>query len=87
MALIRRHIQISGIINASQYKRIKGKEYKLTEKFDPEKRGASGVSVLVEIRKHGRAMKCRGNEIVFVLWVAYPLWGVSVIFVKNVRAG
>jgi hypothetical protein len=46
MALIRRHIQISGIINASQYKRIKGKKYKLTEKFDPEKRGASGVSWL-----------------------------------------
>ncbi|KAJ5507733.1 hypothetical protein N7527_009876 [Penicillium freii] len=57
----RRYIQITGIINANQCKEIKRKEYKLTEKADQEKTRRKWKKVLVEIRKHGRAKKRRGD--------------------------
>lgn len=57
----RRHVQITGIINSTQVKNMKYKEYKLSEKADQEKTKRKWKKVLIEIRKHGRAKKRRGG--------------------------
>jgi hypothetical protein len=57
----RRHAQITGIISSDKVKEMKRKEYKRSEKADQEKQRRKWKKVLVEIRKHGRAKRRRGN--------------------------
>ncbi|EKV14739.1 Transposon, putative [Penicillium digitatum Pd1] len=57
----RRHIPITGIINSTQVKEMKYKEYKLSEKAHQDKTRRKWKKVLIEIRKHGRAKKRRGD--------------------------
>ncbi|OQE70412.1 hypothetical protein PENNAL_c0116G04342, partial [Penicillium nalgiovense] len=57
----RRHIQITGIISSTQVKEMKRKEYKLDEKADQEKTKRKWKKVLIEIRKHARAKRRRGD--------------------------
>lgn len=57
----RRHAQITGIMNSSQMKEMKRKEYKLSEEADKEKTRRKWKKVLIEIRKHGRAKKRSGK--------------------------
>ncbi|KAJ5516043.1 hypothetical protein N7527_007603, partial [Penicillium freii] len=49
------------VIYKSPVKEMKRKEYKLSEKADQEKTRRKWKKVLVEIRKHGRAKKRRGD--------------------------
>ncbi|KAJ9481317.1 hypothetical protein VN97_g12172 [Penicillium thymicola] len=53
----RRYTRITGIINSAQVKKMKYKEYKLSEKIDQEKTKRKWKKVLIEIRRHGRAKK------------------------------
>jgi hypothetical protein len=57
----RRHAQITGIMNSTQMKNMKLKEYKLSEEADQEKTRRKWKKVLIEIRKHGRAKKRSGK--------------------------